>query len=533
MAEALKVDPATKRTIPVLTKPDLIDDGAEGSVKELLLGEKTNAFQMGFHMVKGRGQKALDSKTSIDQGLVQEASFFQNTEPWRNVENKLLFGTKKLGELQMNLIRSSFDDIVSEINAQRDAAFEAKTKLGSIPSSLVEKRALFRSVKDEYYTTIGPLVLGGRTRNSTVDMKVKPSAQFHLLAEAFKDELTKSRLAKISDLAVGLPVIACVDNNEVRDTICFMTDEHVYLPSCVESSNSHSVTFPPGTRAIFATSRYTGSQVLCYQNDNGIVDELKPVANKLVRRDPEWIRALIEENRPYKLPIFLNTEVFEDIVSDLINKDWSAPSLKLLDETAQLMTVAADQYVQGIDWIDSLPRLRNFLAVKSKEIVYELKDEARAVVLAFIERERIPYTQNDSLFDNLSKLRSKRLMDEILVHVGGPGDIDRASVETAIRTVFGRNQGRSMDDHMSEEMQHALNAYGKVSLKRFIDSVPMICVEVMQSFAVCINDSLSETMDEEIDRLVAAPPDRVRAMKEYERKVKSLDDGIAAIMALY
>ena len=188
MAEALKVDPATKRTIPVLTKPDLIDDGAEGSVKELLLGEKTNAFQMGFHMVKGRGQKALDSKTSIDQGLVQEASFFQNTEPWRNVENKLLFGTKKLGELQMNLIRSSFDDIVSEINAQRDAAFEAKTKLGSIPSSLVEKRALFRSVKDEYYTTIGPLVLGGRTRNSTVDMKVKPSAQFHLLAEAFKDE---------------------------------------------------------------------------------------------------------------------------------------------------------------------------------------------------------------------------------------------------------------------------------------------------------------------------------------------------------
>jgi len=58
-------------------------------------------------------------------------------------------------------------------------------------------------------------------------------------------------------------------------------------------------------------------------------------------------------------------------------------------------------------------------------------------------------------------------------------------------------------------------------------------VEGMQSFAVRINDALGETMDEEIDRLVAAPPDRVRAMKEFERKVKSLDDGIAAIMALY
>ena len=53
LAEARKVDPATKRTIPVLTKPDLIDDGGEMSVKELLLGMKTDSFSMGFHIVKG------------------------------------------------------------------------------------------------------------------------------------------------------------------------------------------------------------------------------------------------------------------------------------------------------------------------------------------------------------------------------------------------------------------------------------------------------------------------------------------------
>ena len=50
---------------------------------------------MGFQMVKGTGQKALDSKTLIDQVLVQETSFFHNTEPWQSVENRLLFGTKK------------------------------------------------------------------------------------------------------------------------------------------------------------------------------------------------------------------------------------------------------------------------------------------------------------------------------------------------------------------------------------------------------------------------------------------------------
>ena len=53
LAEARKVDPKTERTIPVLTKPDLIDDGAQEAVKELLLGKKTELFELGFHMVKG------------------------------------------------------------------------------------------------------------------------------------------------------------------------------------------------------------------------------------------------------------------------------------------------------------------------------------------------------------------------------------------------------------------------------------------------------------------------------------------------
>jgi GTP-binding protein EngB required for normal cell division len=54
LAESRKVDPETKRTIPVLTKPDLIDDGAQAAVKDLLLGKMTESFEMGFHMVKGK-----------------------------------------------------------------------------------------------------------------------------------------------------------------------------------------------------------------------------------------------------------------------------------------------------------------------------------------------------------------------------------------------------------------------------------------------------------------------------------------------
>jgi hypothetical protein len=53
LADARKVDPGTNRTIPVLTKPDLIDDGGQMSVRDVLLGLKTDSFSLGFHMVKG------------------------------------------------------------------------------------------------------------------------------------------------------------------------------------------------------------------------------------------------------------------------------------------------------------------------------------------------------------------------------------------------------------------------------------------------------------------------------------------------
>lgn len=254
----------------------------------------------------------------------------------------------------------------------------------------------------------------------------------------------------------------------------------------------------------------------------------------MVRRDPDWIRKLIVENRPYKLPIFINTEVFEGIVADLINDDWCKPSLELLDYTSGLMEAAADKYVKGIGVIESLPQLRGFLLMRSSEIVEKLKEVARKKVMGFIDRERTPYTQNHYLYENISKLRSKRLMDEVMTMIGTyEGQIDKSAVAAIVKNVFERNQARAMDDHMAEEMQHALNAYGKVSLKRFIDSIPMICIEVMQEFPSQINDYLSNVMDDEIDRLVVAPPEKMRAMKEYDRKIETLDNGIASIKQLY
>lgn len=82
----------------------------------------------------------MDKKQSIEDGLTAEESYFSNTEPWRGVEDKNLFGTKnlrvKLAELQMKLIQSSFMSIVSDLKSKRDESLELLHSLGAIPTTL-------------------------------------------------------------------------------------------------------------------------------------------------------------------------------------------------------------------------------------------------------------------------------------------------------------------------------------------------------------------------------------------------------------
>jgi interferon-induced GTP-binding protein Mx1 len=70
------VDPEGDRTIGIITKPDLVDEGAEFSVIELLQNQ-VRKLKLGYHAVVCRGQKALNAKKSIKDGIQLEKVFFE------------------------------------------------------------------------------------------------------------------------------------------------------------------------------------------------------------------------------------------------------------------------------------------------------------------------------------------------------------------------------------------------------------------------------------------------------------------------
>ena len=124
-------------------------------------------------------------------------------------------------------------------------------------------------------------------------------------------------------------------------------------------------------------------------------------------------------------------------------------------------------------------------------------------------------------------------MDEVLASLPSDGDMATGTTTRSnVRNVFQRNQERSVDDHMAEDMQNALNAYGKVALKRFIDDIPMLCNRVMQEFADKMNEALHDTSDEEIERIVVAPADIVAQKNKARKTADTLIKGIEALRYL-
>ncbi len=79
---AAKVDPLGQRTLGILTKPDLVDKGAEQDIIELVRGRK-DKLKLGYSVVRNRGQQ--DRNATLAERHSMESEFFK-AKPWSSLD---------------------------------------------------------------------------------------------------------------------------------------------------------------------------------------------------------------------------------------------------------------------------------------------------------------------------------------------------------------------------------------------------------------------------------------------------------------
>lgn len=113
---AREVDPEGLRTIGVLTKVDLMDQGTD--VIDILAG-RVIPLRLGYVPVVNRGQRDIDQKKSISKALSAEREYFENHASYRSKAQYCgtPFLARKLNMILMHHIRNTLPEIKAKIQA--------------------------------------------------------------------------------------------------------------------------------------------------------------------------------------------------------------------------------------------------------------------------------------------------------------------------------------------------------------------------------------------------------------------------------
>ena len=535
MADAMQVDPQTTRTIPVLTKPDLIDPGAEDSVVEVLLGKKLD-FTLGFHIVKGRGQAAREQKTSIQDGLDDETNFFRETEPWKSIPDRTYFGTaqlrNKLGELQMSMIRQSLPSIIQEARQRHKRAQMRLCEMGEMHHTMSARRRYYQDLCQSLISKLKASLSGkgSRTKNH--------AASLHEACSAFMQAIREGSLSTIRTIVEGAQVIVASPHGTVRGEVVHLDQTFACVDFVDEGDRKSEVLFEKVGSASeeFVEENVVwsdGTKVYIARKDN-VCDTLRKISLSSIRTDPTWLKEKISQNRTDELACFLNIDIFKNIVEEFIEEDWRPHCNSLVQRTQDIVQAAVHDAMREILSTDRYPALRSLIERQCRQATQALVFSAQKQVESHLQNEKHPYTQDSVLFENISEVRHRNLRRELEValRLDQEGVYDTQAIKIIMDDVFVRNQQKSMEDHMAEEMEIVLESYGQIATRRVIDRTPMVCWEVVRSLAGSVQESLWEVTDDTLCQCMQDSPSFVAEHKAAQEEFSAMEKALSTLDSL-
>ncbi|KAF2096165.1 V-type ATPase [Rhizodiscina lignyota] len=164
---AREVDPEGQRTIGVLTKVDLMDEGTD--VVDILAG-RIIPLRLGYVPVVNRGQKDIETKKAISYALEAEKNFFENHKAYRNKSSYC--GTpylaRKLNLILMMHIKQTLPDIKNRITSSLQRYSAELQQLGD--SMLGNPSNIILNLITEFSNEYRSLLEGNNQELSSIEL---------------------------------------------------------------------------------------------------------------------------------------------------------------------------------------------------------------------------------------------------------------------------------------------------------------------------------------------------------------------------
>lgn len=372
MAE--KCDPNGERTLGVLTKPDLVDDGGQQAIMDIVEG-KSHSLNLGWCIVRNSGQQQL--KDSTDERHAREKLFFSTETPWKKLAQDkvgVVALQTRLVDVLTELIRREFPNVRSDVNKRLKGCKEQLGALGP-----------HRETKDQQYKYL-------------LDLATRFQATTSLALKAHyggDDIFSTSASLRLATAVVHRNTIFADDVLEKGHTMGFVAGG----PPEEQEQEQQKEAQVPGTieREVVHKVRYQANHpdlddILL---EDGTIDQ--PQAGNSMK---QWLKEVYKTSQGFELG------TFDPALLPMVWKEqsakWDALAMGYINDLVSLVHSFTITLLSKICKDDRVRRgLTSALLDKLRERYKNGIDHTR--FLLTVERSGTPLTTNHYFSDNLEK----------------------------------------------------------------------------------------------------------------------------------
>ncbi|RWA03831.1 hypothetical protein EKO27_g11278 [Xylaria grammica] len=436
------LDPVGIRTLGVLTKPDLVDKGAESQVIELLEGER-HRLKLGWHVIRNLGQAELGDQVALRNSI--ENKFFATASPWNSLD-KGKAGVEslrcRLQEILAAHIRREFPKVRAEINQKIKKVRKQLDNLGPRRQSQAEQVQFLMDIALRFQNVAaaasradyGLVIFGDRVMCLATDA-VNRADEFADLMGSIGHEFTFDDSDGTED----------IEECEAEDFELEMDG-----PIVDESSPQFNVRSVPD---------HTDVEDMVH---SVTVTVLEPYDDDILA----WLKSVHRQSRGFEIGTFDNKLLAVAMRAQATK--WRDLALGYIGDIITMVHSFISRLLGRIVAVDRVRQGIMGLLIEELRAKYQAALDHTNFLLK-VELEGNPATLNHYFNDNLSKCREERLrkgFEDKTFSDAQYGKVVRLDDIT-------QNHPLGNADHVIFEIHDILRAYYKVALKRFVDNVRM------------------------------------------------------------
>ncbi|KAL9049644.1 MAG: hypothetical protein Q9206_005424 [Seirophora lacunosa] len=507
MAE--RCDPDGQRTLGVLTKPDLIDRGAEGSVLDLLLGT-AHKLNLGWSMVKNPGQEDLNREDEIDRHSVERA-FFRTKAPWCTVDKDRV-GTDslrlRLVELLTEIVRKEFNNVRTDVNQALKTSEKKLEALGPSRETKEQQRRYLQTLATRFQAMTAWAIEAQYGSDDAFDLNygLRLATEVVNRNRSFSDDVWhKGHTMKFKQTPIA-PVCE-VSYETIREGPVPVVIPDIPKPA-MDPANTRETSNPPNLDDLLFNERIRATP------QDGII---------------KWLHGVYNESRGFEIGTFN---------ASLVPIMWKKQSSKWKDlalgYTSDIIAISHNYIHDLLEEICEDDRIRkNLLAIMMDKLI-ERYQQAIDQTKLILQVERSPLTVNHYFADNMAKCNQERMKDT-LQNKAFYDNTYRCSL-LKLSDVGADSTNMSNVEHTVQTLHDILKSYYKVARKRFVDNV---CMQAADRHLIRGPDTavkvfspsfVSDLTDEQVERIAGEDASTKRKRADLTRQVENLQKAKALLI---